>query len=255
MHRNLNGLSRSQGGVRWTPRVIHLRVVSACWLAILLCGPDLHAANRSQPEAGGPRRTALAQLDGGVTSDPAVPSRELLDRYCVVCHNERVVQGRGGVASPLTAQLRSIGLTLDTLDLSNVGRDAETWETVVRKLRAGAMPPAGRPRPDAQMRNAFLTRLEADLDAAWAVRADLPRTAVFHRLNRAEYANVIRDLLALDVDTERLDEGSPLVREPSRSGEMYPHVYGPINPDAVVRVRSLVPDSTAESGFALISEE
>ena len=63
------------------------------------------------------------------------------------------------------------------------------------------------------------------------------------------------DLLALDVDTQRLDGGSPVVREPSRSGEMYPHVYGPINPDAVVRVRSLVPDSAAETGFALMSEE
>ncbi|MYK90474.1 MAG: DUF1587 domain-containing protein, partial [Acidobacteria bacterium] len=66
------------------------------------------------------------------------------------------------------------------------------------------MPPAGRPRPDAEMRDAFLARLDADLDAAWAARADLPRTAVFHRLNRAEYANVIRDLLALDVDVASL---------------------------------------------------
>ena len=219
MHRNLAGANRSHSGFRSaqgssgsparscatrTSRAVCLSVASACWLAILPSGSDLHAASRLQPEAGGPQRTALARQDGGVASDHAAPSRELLDRYCVACHNERVVAGRGGAASPLAAQLRSVGLTLDTLDLSNVGRDAETWETVVRKLRAGAMPPAGRPRPDAQMRDAFLARLEADLDAAWAVRADLPRTAVFHRLNRAEYANVIRDLLGLDVDVASL---------------------------------------------------
>ena len=122
----------------------------------------------------------------------------------MTCHNERVVQGRGAAASPLAAQLRAVGLTLDTMDPSNVGKDAETWESVARKLRAGAMPPAGRPRPDATMRDAFLARLEADLDTAWAERSDLPRTAVFHRLNRAEYANVIRDLLALDVDVTSL---------------------------------------------------
>ncbi len=63
------------------------------------------------------------------------------------------------------------------------------------------------------------------------------------------------DLLALEVDTERLPEGSPVVREPSRSGEIYPHVYGPINPDAVVRIRVLMPDSEEQGGFALGREE
>lgn len=59
------------------------------------------------------------------------------------------------------------------------------------------------------------------------------------------------DLLALDVDTERLPEASRVVREPSRSGEIYPHVYGPINPDAVVRIRALAPDLERPGGFAL----
>ena len=59
------------------------------------------------------------------------------------------------------------------------------------------------------------------------------------------------DLLALDVDTERLPEDSPVIREPARSGEIYPHVYGPINPDAVARVRPLVPDASQPSGFSL----
>lgn len=62
------------------------------------------------------------------------------------------------------------------------------------------------------------------------------------------------DLLALEVDTDRLAEGSPVVREPARSGEIFPHVYGPINPNAVVRVRSLLPDPAAEGGFLLAPE-
>lgn len=62
------------------------------------------------------------------------------------------------------------------------------------------------------------------------------------------------DLLVLDVDTERLDEGSPVVREPARSGEMYPHVYGPISPDAVVRIRSLAPEAADPSRFTLAPE-
>ena len=59
------------------------------------------------------------------------------------------------------------------------------------------------------------------------------------------------DLLALEVDTERLPEDSPVIREPARSGEIYPHVYGPINPDAVVRVRALVPDAANPGAFTL----
>ena len=131
-------------------------------------------------------------------------SRELLDRYCVTCHSARVVRGEGPAPSALVGQLRSLGLELDALDPSAVGDDAETWEKVVRKLRAGAMPPAGRPRPEDEMRDAFVERLEAALDAAWAARAELPRTAVYHRLNRAEYRNVVRDLLDVDVDVTEL---------------------------------------------------
>ena len=195
-----------------TAWAICLGVLAACWLALLPSAPTLQAAGHSQQAAGLSQQAAghsqqdagHSQHAGGAAGEHAAPSRELLDRYCVACHNERVVQGRGGAASPLAAQLRAVGLTLDTLDLNDVGRDAETWEKVVRKLRAGAMPPAGRPRPDSGMRDAFLERLEADLDTAWAARADLPRTAVFHRLNRAEYANAVRDLLALDVDVASL---------------------------------------------------
>ena len=153
---------------------------------------------------GGLQAAGLQQTPAPSSEADANSARALLDRYCVSCHNERVVNGRDSAPSPLASQLRAVGLTLDTLDPSSVGRDLETWETVVRKLRAGVMPPAGRPRPDDALRDAFLARLETDLDAAWAARAELPRTAIFHRVNRAEYANVIRDLLALDIDVAAL---------------------------------------------------
>ncbi len=136
---------------------------------------------------------ATAQpASGGAAS----PERALLDRYCVTCHNER---------------LQVADLTLDAADVGNVGAHPEIWEKVVRRLRAGAMPPAPRPRPDPATYEAFTTWLETELDAAAARNPDPGRTDTFHRLNRSEYRNVVRDLLALDVDVAALlpaDDGS-----------------------------------------------
>ncbi|MYD86425.1 MAG: DUF1587 domain-containing protein, partial [Acidobacteria bacterium] len=137
-----------------------------------------------------------------VRSDASAPHRALLDRYCVTCHSEQMVSGRGRAASPLVGQLRAVGLTLDTLDLGEVGSHADRWEKVVRKLRGGVMPPAGRPRPPADELEAFLTWLEGELDGAWAETRDPGRTATFHRLNRTEYTNAIRDLLAVEIDAD-----------------------------------------------------
>ncbi len=136
---------------------------------------------------------ATAQPAPGGT---ASAERALLDRYCVACHNER---------------MRVADLALDTVDVNDVGVHPEVWEKVVRKLRAGAMPPAPRPRPDAATYEAFTVRLETELDLAAARNPDPGRTDTFHRLNRSEYHHVIRDLLALDVDAAALlpaDDGS-----------------------------------------------
>jgi hypothetical protein len=111
--------------------------------------------------------------------------RALLDKYCVTCHNSKT---------------KIAGLTLDTMDLSNVANNAETWEKVIKKLRTGAMPPLGMPKPDKAAVDGFLTWLEASIDKAAAAHPNPGRPAL-HRLNRAEYANAIRDLLALDVDS------------------------------------------------------
>jgi len=107
-----------------------------------------------------------------------VPTRALLDQYCVTCHNEK---------------LKTAGLLLDKADVQQVGAGADVWEKVIRKLRANAMPPPGRPRPDAATSRAFVSWLETELDRAAMAKPNPGRPAV-HRLNRIEYSNAIRDL-------------------------------------------------------------
>ncbi len=116
------------------------------------------------------------------------PARATLDKYCVTCHNDRLKTG---------------GLTLATLDVEHPAVDAEIWEKAVRKLRAGLMPPAGAPRPDRAALDALRSSIEASIDRA-AVEKPNPGATPLHRLNRTEYANVVRDLLAIDVDTSTL---------------------------------------------------
>ena len=163
-----------------------LFVLAAGALAIVstASGPVRATTPRQQPTA--------SILSSGSTSS----QRAFLDTYCTTCHNQR---------------LRTAELTLDTIDVTDVGAHPELWEKVVRKLRAGAMPPVPRPRPDATTYEVFTTWLETELDRAAAARPDPGRTDTFHRLNRSEYHNVMRDLLALEVDVGALlpaDDGS-----------------------------------------------
>ena len=128
----------------------------------------------------------LQTLASAQTSLSSPPNhRELLDRYCVTCHNER---------------LETAGLSLDLIDVAKVSEHAEVWEKVVRKLRTGMMPPPNRPQPPSEARGALLSWLETSLDAAAASNPSPGRTDTLRRLNRTEYQNAIRDLLALDVD-------------------------------------------------------
>jgi mono/diheme cytochrome c family protein len=110
--------------------------------------------------------------------------RATLDRYCVTCHSDK---------------LRTGGLSLQSADLADIPKSAETWEKVIRKLRVGAMPPQGMPRPDRATVDALAGYLETSLDRAYFA-APNPGRATVHRLNRAEYENGIRDLLGLDID-------------------------------------------------------
>jgi hypothetical protein len=120
------------------------------------------------------------------------PERAFVDRYCAGCHNEKA---------------RTAGLALDARQVQNVGEKPEIWEKVVRKLRGRMMPPPGRPRPDEAAYNAMVSRLEDSLDRAAAANPDPGRTDTFRRLNRTEYQNAIRDLLALSLDVQPLLPG------------------------------------------------
>jgi mono/diheme cytochrome c family protein len=120
----------------------------------------------------------------------APPSqRAVLDRYCATCHND---------------QLKSGGLSLVHADPSKPGARPELWEKVVRKVRTGVMPPPDAPQLSAADRLAMVTGLETSLDAASAAKRNPGRTESLRRLNRTEYQNAIRDLLALDIDAASL---------------------------------------------------
>jgi hypothetical protein len=125
-------------------------------------------------------------------STDAVSHRVAVDKYCVTCHNSRVT-------GPATAS----GIVLDKADLNKVADDPELWEKVARKLRTGGMPPENQPRPDKATHDALVGFIESRLDRAATERPNPGRPSV-HRLNRAEYANAIRDLLALEVDAAAL---------------------------------------------------
>jgi hypothetical protein len=116
------------------------------------------------------------------------PQRDLLDEYCVTCHNQT---------------LRTAGLMLDKMDVDHPAQGAETWEKVIRKLRGGMMPPQGNPRPDETAKFAFIKYLETSIDRAAAAKPT-PGRSPLHRLNRTEYGNAIHDLLDLDVDVSSL---------------------------------------------------
>ena len=118
-----------------------------------------------------------------------VDGQALIGRYCVTCHNDRLETG---------------GFSFDPLDAADVAAHPEAWEKVVRKLRAGAMPPRPRPRPGRETYDGFRAWLEGELDAAAAADPNPGRTETFHRLSRTEYRNAVRDLLALEVGVEDL---------------------------------------------------
>ena len=118
-------------------------------------------------------------------SSPASTQRRFLDRYCASCHNDK---------------LKTAGLSLAQADVSKPAARPELWEKVVRKLHTGVMPPPSMPQPSKADRLAMLTWLETSLDAAAAAKLNPGRTETLRRLNRTEYQNAIRDLLALDID-------------------------------------------------------
>ena len=130
--------------------------------------------------AAQPLQTAPVQNLPDVTAQ-----RKMLDQYCVGCHNE---------------DDRVADLLLDKLDIAHLGDHGELGEKIVRKLRAGLMPPSGMPRPTPAAMESLIRSMESQLDKAAVTNLTAPG---IHRLNRTEYANAVRDLLALEVDATK----------------------------------------------------
>jgi mono/diheme cytochrome c family protein len=169
-----------------------MRVLNALgFVVVAIAGsthlPELALKAAASPTAYGRTAVGVAQTRTGSVAATA-PSRALFDQYCVSCHNERLKTG---------------GLALDKIDLTQVSANEETLEKVIRKLRSGQMPPEGRPRPDQAATNDFVTALETAIDRMAAASPNPGRVAS-HRLNRAEYVNAIEDLIALRVNGAEL---------------------------------------------------
>jgi mono/diheme cytochrome c family protein len=146
----------------------------------------LSAARQDSGHRAQPRNatvsSAAAPAAGRVD---AASAGTVLNRYCVTCHNERLKTG---------------GFVLNSADTAAIAQHPDVWEKVVQKLRAGVMPPAGLPRPDTGTYEALASWFESELDRAAAAHPSPGRSPAFHRLNRAEYRNAVRDLLGLDID-------------------------------------------------------
>ncbi len=163
---------------------------SAAGYAILLSGAVAGLALVGVGSSSGePTGDRVVMGESGGPFLPAGDTGEkvqgVINQYCVACHNQNL----------LTADL-----ALDTVDAANPASHPETWEKVITKLRAGAMPPAGIPRPDSDVYDVVTAWLEGELDAHWEQDPEPGRVNAVHRLNRTEYGNAIRDLLALEVD-------------------------------------------------------
>ena len=151
------------------------------WLAVGWFVAALVATGSAQAAGSGQQSLGVAES--------STSARGLLDQYCIRCHNQ---------------QLKTAGLMLDTIDVARVGANPEVWEKVVRKLRAGMMPPPGLPRPDRPTYGRLAAWVEGEIDRAALAHPNPGRTETYHRLNRAEYANAVRDVLALDMDVSAL---------------------------------------------------
>ena len=158
---------------------------SVVFLAFVI-GCDPLAAQSASGQSAAPAPAASSQVK--VSGATAAVQRALLDQYCVTCHNDKT---------------KIDNFSLQKEDINAVGDHPEVWERVIRKLRAGMMPPPGMPRPPLAKYEGLRDFLEAEIDRKAAAHPN-PGSIVLHRLNRTEYANAIRDLLDLQIDVSTL---------------------------------------------------
>src|SRR5579871_374162 len=170
------------------------------WASILLVVCAFGWVSTMSAQTVSPKHTSSSTPTAATPTAAGAPSaageRALLDRYCVTCHNDKAKTGN---------------LSLQNQDLGTVDKNAELWEQVIRKLRAGMMPPPGMRRPPLAEYEGLRDYLENEIDRSAAAHVN-PGSVIIHRLNRTEYANVIRDLLDLDVDTATLLPSDDLAR-------------------------------------------
>ncbi len=167
-----------------------MRMTRSVWLSVLLVplvfGYGRTVTTGASPPANPPTRTH--QAPSSPAASRASAQRDFVDANCVACHNE---------------QLLTAGLTLEGIDVEQVDANLEVWEKVLYKLGTGQMPPMGMPRPDEAESHSILSWLETELDRIARANPEPGRIGV-HRLNQTEYANAVRDLLALEVDGNAL---------------------------------------------------
>src|SRR5947209_4845699 len=132
---------------------------------------------------------ATLALAGEVSAREPASLRAVVETFCVSCHDGESAKG---------------GLNLASVSTDDVSRHPDVWEKVVRRLVRRQMPPAGRKRPDEDAYVSVVSQLETALDRAAAQRPNPGRTDTIRRLNRTEYQNAIRDLLAIEIDAASL---------------------------------------------------
>jgi hypothetical protein len=164
------------------PKGCGVVLLGAAWMGLVMTSGHVGAAAQAPPGGSAPATAAPARQQ----------AQQTLQRYCVSCHSEAMKQ-RG-----------TVPVAFDRLDTANIAADAATWERINRKVRTGLMPPAGMPRPDRAGHDAFVGWIEHELDGAATARPNPGRTEPFHRLNRTEYRNAVRDLLGVDVNVAAL---------------------------------------------------
>src|SRR5689334_8069831 len=156
-------------------------------LLVMGCLATLSLVFAVYGQTPGPQNSSTARSAAPGT-DAVAAQKALVSQYCMTCHSDKAKAA--GVDSARK-------IDFDTLDVAHVEKNAETWELIVRKLRAGMMPPSSARRPEPATYKAFIAWLENELDRTAVAYAPSPG---LHRLNRTEYANVVKDMLDLEVD-------------------------------------------------------
>ena len=217
-----------------------MKKTSATKIVLLAAGLTLASLGSSALVSA---ETRAPQTTTSVLRPSPSDYRDMLDRYCVTCHNQQAGIPAGAP------------LALDLADLEDPGADAEIWEKVVRKLGVGAMPPQGSPTPGDAELTSFRSALVMNLDSA-AARTPSPGRYVLHRLNRNEYANAVRDLLGVELDTAEFlpsdggDFGFDNIATALKSSPMLVEGYL----TAALRIADLaIGDADAEPGTATYS--